>query len=133
MSGARRLLPPIISRHLVREFARAFALALATFIAIFIIVAVVIVIVTFIVIMNFIILDEVLFVLFVFIVPTSFRIACLISKTWLQVFFLFICGGCIFTTSFFTVIHLYIVIFFLFLFVHFIIRSVMPIFHLLET
>ena len=38
MSGARRLLPPIISRHLVREFGRAFALALATFIAIFIIV-----------------------------------------------------------------------------------------------
>ena len=38
MSGTRRLLPPIISRHLVREFARAFALALATFIAIFIIV-----------------------------------------------------------------------------------------------
>jgi len=38
VSGARRLLPPIISRHLVREFARAFALALATFIAIFIIV-----------------------------------------------------------------------------------------------
>ena len=38
MSGARRLLPPIVSRHLVREFLRAFALALATFIAIFIIV-----------------------------------------------------------------------------------------------
>lgn len=38
MRGARRLLPPIISRHLVREFLRAFGLALATFIAIFIIV-----------------------------------------------------------------------------------------------
>lgn len=38
MSGTRRLLPPIISRHLVREFLRAFGLAMATFIAIFVIV-----------------------------------------------------------------------------------------------
>jgi lipopolysaccharide export system permease protein len=38
VNGAHRLLPPIISRHLVREFLRAFGLALATFIAIFVIV-----------------------------------------------------------------------------------------------
>ena len=38
MSTKRRLLLPIVGRHLLREFGRAFALALATFIAIFIIV-----------------------------------------------------------------------------------------------
>lgn len=38
MSVTRRLLPPLISRHLVHEFLRAFALTLTTFIAIYVLV-----------------------------------------------------------------------------------------------